>query len=117
VDFALCTAVLITFAAQVSTSMYQYQNFRFTTRLKGGLTALIYQRTVQMRAVDAGEITAIALMGTDVERIIYGMQTFHEIWGPLLDIAIPSWLLGRQLFLACLTPIIIVVGKFGVFAK
>ena len=58
-----------------------------------------------------GEITAITLMGTDVERIVNGMQFFHEVWGSLLDVAIASWLLSRQLFLACLVPIILVVGK------
>lgn len=57
-----------------------------------------------------GEITAITLMGTDVERIVHGMQLFHEVWGSLLDIAIASWLLGQQLFLACLAPIILVIG-------
>lgn len=58
-----------------------------------------------------GEITAITLMGTDVERIVRGMEVFHEVWGSLLDVTIASWLLGQQLFLACLAPVILVVGK------
>ena len=58
-----------------------------------------------------GKITAISLMGTDVERIVGGMQFFHEVWGSLLDIAIASWLLGRQLFLACIAPIVLVLGN------
>ena len=48
-------------------------------------------------------------MGTDIERIVRGMEYFHEVWASLLDVAIASWLLGEQLFLACLAPILLVV--------
>lgn len=50
-------------------------------------------------------------MGTDVERIIGGMQLLHEVWASLLDIAIASWLLEDQLSLAALAPIVVVLGK------
>jgi len=58
-----------------------------------------------------GDITAITLMGTDVERIIHGAQMFHEVWGSLLNIIIASWLLGRQVSLACLAPVLLVLGQ------
>ena len=58
-----------------------------------------------------GEITAITAMGTDVERIVNSMLWFHQVWGSLLDIAIACWLLGRQLSLACLAPIVLVLGR------
>jgi ATP-binding cassette subfamily C (CFTR/MRP) protein 1 len=70
-----------------------------------------------MRAVDTEEITAVALMSTDVERIFHGIQVSHEVWGSLLDIAVAGWLLGRQLFLACLAPVILVVGKLNLIAE
>ncbi|MCJ1308796.1 hypothetical protein MMC25_002451 [Agyrium rufum] len=93
----------------ISNSIYGYQSFRFTTRLRGGLTALVYQRSLQIRAVDQGDITAITLMGTDIERIVSGLGRFHDSWGSLLDICIATWLLERQLSLACIAPIVIVV--------
>ena len=65
---------------------------------------------MQTRRVDLGDITAIAVMGTDVERIALSMEIFHEVWGSLLDIAVASWLLGLQLSLACLAPIVLVLG-------
>jgi ATP-binding cassette, subfamily C (CFTR/MRP), member 1 len=58
-----------------------------------------------------GEITAVGLMGTDVERIAAGMQMVHEVWASLLDVGIATWLLGRQLNVACIAPIVIVVGS------
>lgn len=57
-----------------------------------------------------GEITAVALMGTDIERIVQSLQMLHETWASLLDVAIATWLLERQLGLACLAPIVVVVG-------
>ncbi|KAL0775841.1 hypothetical protein CaCOL14_007128 [Colletotrichum acutatum] len=56
-----------------------------------------------------GEITAVTLMGADVERIFGAMSMFHSVWASLLDIAMASWLLGRQLSLACLAPILLVL--------
>ncbi|KAK1984954.1 ABC transporter [Colletotrichum cereale] len=100
---------LVYLGIAASSSVFQYHNLRFTTRLRGGLIALIYQQTVHTREVEAGEITAVALMGTDVERITGAMSMFHAVWASLLDIAVASWLLGLQLSLACLAPIILVL--------
>jgi ATP-binding cassette, subfamily C (CFTR/MRP), member 1 len=59
-----------------------------------------------------GEITGVALMGTDVERIVSGMQKLHEVWASLLDIGIATWLLEKQLSLACIAPIVVVAGMY-----
>ncbi|KAK1996035.1 ABC transporter [Colletotrichum falcatum] len=100
---------LVYLGIAVSTSVFQYHNLRFKTRLRGGLIALIYQHAVHTREVDAGEITAVALMGTDVERLTGAMAMFHAVWASLLNIAVASWLLGLQLSLACLAPIVLVL--------
>lgn len=102
--------VLVYLGIAVSTSVYQYHNFRFATRLRGGLIALLYRHAVYTRAADMEEITAVTIMGTDVERIFGAMSMFHSVWVSLLDIAISSWLLGRRLSLACLAPILLVLG-------
>jgi hypothetical protein len=52
-------------------------------------------------------------MGTDVERIVNGLQSIHEMWASLLEIGIACWLLERQLSLACIAPIVLVAGKSG----
>jgi hypothetical protein len=53
-------------------------------------------------------------MGADVERILSATGMVHEVWASLLDIGIAAWLLGVQLSLACLAPIILVVGKLAI---
>jgi hypothetical protein len=80
------------------------------TRLRGGLTSLIYQRALQTRTADLGDITSVSLMGTDVERIVSSLQFFHETWASLLEIGIACWLLELQLSLACFAPILLVIG-------
>ena len=50
-------------------------------------------------------------MSTDVERIVDGLQTLHETWASLLDIAVAVWLLERQMGLACVAPVVLVLGK------
>lgn len=62
-----------------------------------------------------GDITAISLMGTDVERIVSGLRLFNETWGSLLDIAVACWLLEQQLSLACLAPIVLVFGRVHIY--
>ncbi|KAF4921761.1 ABC transporter atnG [Colletotrichum viniferum] len=108
---------LVYLGIAVSTSIFQYHNLRFTTRLRGGLVALIYQQAINTREADTGDITAVALMGTDVERIHMSMSVFHLLWSSLLDIIIASWLLGLQLSLACLAPIILVLVVIAAMSK
>ena len=96
----------------MSNSVYQYQNLRFVSRLRGSLIALVYERSLHIRAADQGDITAVALLGADIQRIVSGLQNFHEIWASLLDVAIATYLLQRELSLACLAPVVLVLGKW-----
>ncbi|TWU72156.1 hypothetical protein ED733_003640 [Metarhizium rileyi] len=92
--------LLVYLGIAVSNSVYSYQNLRFSLRIRGALIALVFQHNVNTRPVDMGGITGVTLMGTDVERIVSGIRMFNELWGSLLDVAVASWLLERQLSLA-----------------
>ncbi|KAF2253629.1 putative multidrug resistance-associated protein [Trematosphaeria pertusa] len=114
---------LVYLGMAASAALYGYMTFRFLIRLRGGLIALIYQQTVEARAVDLGSINGLTLMGTDVERIVLNFQTIHEVWASLVDIAIAIFLLQRQMFLACLVPggvtfiFALATFKFSAWAK
>ncbi|KAK2616711.1 hypothetical protein QQS21_000323 [Conoideocrella luteorostrata] len=97
----------------VSTALYEYRSIRFVIRLRGGLIKLIHSQTVRARAVDLGEITAVTLMGTDVERIAIGFRYIHEIWACCIDVVIAAYLLGRQVGLTCIMPIVIIFVFIG----
>ncbi|KAK7181162.1 ABC transporter [Paraphaeosphaeria sporulosa] len=114
---------LIYLSMALSTALHGYMTFRFLIRLRGGLIALIYQQTVDARAVDLGDINGLTLMGTDVERIVLNFLTIHEVWASLMDIIIAIFLLQRQMFLACLVPALVTfvfvlcTFKFSTWAK
>lgn len=78
---------------------------------RGALLAVIHEHSMRTRAADSGEITAVALMGTDVQRIANGLHFLGDVWAAILDIAIACWLLERQLSLACLAPIMLTLCK------
>ncbi|KAL4967241.1 P-loop containing nucleoside triphosphate hydrolase protein, partial [Aspergillus stella-maris] len=107
---ALIGAFALVYVGQaVFTSLYGYQTARYSIRIRGGLISLIHHQTVNTRAVDLGDTTAITLMGTDVERIVNGFKFIHELWASLIDIVIAIYLLERQVGAACLTPAVIVL--------
>lgn len=88
-----------------STSVTKYQTTRFVARIRGSLIGLIYEKDVALRAVDSRDITAVALMGTDVERISASFIVVHETWATFLEVSIAIWLLERQLAIACVAPV------------
>ena len=99
---------------QCSTALSSYQATRFVTRVKGGLIGLVYQETMKARTVDLGQTTAIALMGTDVERIGHNLGQIHEIWASVLEVTVAIWLLERQVFLACLAPVVVIFRTYTI---
>jgi len=68
---------------------------------------MVYEQTTQLKAVDLEDAAAITLVGTDVERIVTGFRSIHEVWAAPLDIAIAVYLLERQIFIACIVPAVI----------
>ncbi|KAH6648221.1 putative multidrug resistance-associated protein [Truncatella angustata] len=87
-----------------ATAFYWYQTFRFITRVRAGLISLVYQQTVQARAIDLGDTTGLTLMGTDVDRIVLAFRSLHEVWASLLEMFLAIYLLERQLGVPCVMP-------------
>ncbi|KAI1820838.1 ABC transporter [Xylaria intraflava] len=96
----------------VSTGFYWYYQERFQSSLRGFLINAIYAKSVTAAHVGDGDTAAVTLMGTDVERIYTGVRLMHEVWASIIQIAIASWLLYRQLGLAFLAPLVVVLLGF-----
>lgn len=72
------------------------------------LVAAIYDKTMSIDVTALRSDTkAVTLMGTDVERIVRGVQDMHELWANVVTIALATWLLKAELGLACIGPIIV----------
>ncbi|CAG8898199.1 unnamed protein product [Penicillium egyptiacum] len=95
----------------VSTAIYYRQASRLATAVRSGLVAMIYEQTLALRSTtDSKTGDAVALMGTDMPRIISSMRSLHEIWASLFSVVVAIWLLESQVYVACVLPAVITLG-------
>jgi ABC-type multidrug transport system fused ATPase/permease subunit len=78
------------------------------------LVTEIFLRTTQARLGSSDENAAVTLMSTDMERIDIGFRSLHEIWASIVQAALASWLLYRQLGILFVAPIGVVLVCFTV---
>lgn len=110
IGYGLIGAYILVFVGMaVSTGQYMHLTFRFITMIRGGLISMLYSKATEVAIVDVDTASSITLMSADVERIVTGMETGHELWANSLEIAIAMYLLERQLGVACTIPIAVAV--------
>jgi ATP-binding cassette, subfamily C (CFTR/MRP), member 1 len=73
---------------------------------------MLYSKATEVNLVDVDTASSITLMSADIERIVTGMQTSHEIWANMIEVALAIYLLERQLGVACVIPIGVAVSKY-----
>lgn len=56
------------------------------------------------------ESVAVTLMSADIDRIVNGLKFINEPWGNILEVALATWLLERQIGLACLAMVLLSLG-------
>ena len=74
----------------------------------------IYRKTTEISLTALDNSAAVTLMSTDVERIINGLRLMHEFWANLIQVVIATYLLQRELGVACVAPIAVSIGMFPV---
>ncbi|PYI28858.1 P-loop containing nucleoside triphosphate hydrolase protein [Aspergillus indologenus CBS 114.80] len=100
-----------------SKALYNRQAYRFVIGVQGALLATVYSQTLELGTADQGRTSALTLLGTDVERIATGLRDVHEIWASPIDIGLAVWLLGRQLAVSCIVPVVVSLLCILVIAK
>lgn len=114
IGYALIAATaFIYLGLAISTAQYRHKIFRFITMIRGGLTCLIYDATLNLDSNLMGDSAAITLMSTDIERIGTGFVTIDSLWAGPIEACIAIYLLERQLGIACIAPLIVSLGKFA----
>jgi ATP-binding cassette subfamily C (CFTR/MRP) protein 1 len=94
-----------------------YSLFRFSTMFRGGMIALIYDKTLVMKEGAFDESAAMSLMSSDVDQITFALKEVNEIWARLLELCIGLPLLTRQLGWVSMVPLIVVISECPVFFK
>ncbi|KAK5651320.1 hypothetical protein OQA88_12616 [Cercophora sp. LCS_1] len=98
----------------VSMGQYQHRTFRTITMLRGALISLIYGKTSTLQLKNIDPAASMTLMSADMERIVQGWQTMHEIWSNIAEVGIAIFLLEQQLGVACVVPVSVsLVCLFG----
>ena len=83
--------------------------------VRGGLIAMLYRKTGSLSLKDLDPAASMTLMSADIERIVQGWQTMHEIWANAAEVAIAIFLLQQQLGVACVVPVIVSVCMYFLF--
>jgi ATP-binding cassette subfamily C (CFTR/MRP) protein 1 len=78
---------------------------------RGALVPLIYSKLLQQKGNSLHQMTAFTLVTADVETIVNDSWRLLEPWAHLLQIAIGTYLLYRQLGAVCCIPIIVILCK------
>jgi hypothetical protein len=79
--------------------------------MRGGLISMLYGKATEVALIDVDTASSLTLMSADIERIVTGMETGHEVWSNTLEIGLAMYLLQRELGVACAIPIGVAIGK------
>jgi hypothetical protein len=81
--------------------------------MRGVLISSIFSKTLKLSTDADSESRAMTLMIADVEGIMGSVKHLNEVWASLVETALATWLLERQVGLASLSMIALVLGTFS----
>ena len=112
---------LVYLGMAISTCFYWRLMYRTLVQMRGCLVAAIYKKTTLVDTARYDMAAPVALMSTDIERIIQGMKDLHEIWANAVQVAVSIWLLYEELGVACVAPAVVAaiccVGSLGMSSR
>lgn len=76
---------------------------------------MLYKKTTDLSVRDVDPAASLTLMSADIERIVQGWQTMHEIWANAIEIGVAIYMLETQLGVSCVVPIAVSICEFLVF--
>jgi ATP-binding cassette subfamily C (CFTR/MRP) protein 1 len=101
--------VLVYIGIAISNALYWYFHERTLCMTRGALAGAIYRKATEVPLSAAGDSEALTLMSADVERIRLGLMNLHDYWGNTIEVALASWLLERQLGVAFVAPLVLIL--------
>ncbi|TDZ13509.1 ABC transporter atnG [Colletotrichum spinosum] len=116
--YALIVAFALVYVGNAVSSLWSAQLVnRLLTLIRGSLIAIVYDTMLSLRAETGNSQTAVALMGTEVERITVAAQWCVAIVPNILQTAFALWILSSQLGAVSIAPIIVAVSSVLVSIK
>lgn len=100
---------LIYLIQAISSAAYTHMLNRCVTQIRGGLVALLYNKTVDLSLGAVDPTASLTLMSSDIQRMAETLTLFHDLWCSVLEIGIAMFLLYLELGTACYAPAIVYV--------
>ncbi|KAF4471540.1 Canalicular multispecific organic anion transporter 2 [Fusarium albosuccineum] len=88
--------VLVYLGLAISGAWHKHLSYQMVTMYRGGLTALIFKKTLKLRAGSIRESAPVTLMSTDIATIVAAGASVHDTWANLLELPVGIYLLYRQ---------------------
>ena len=89
--------------------------------LRGTLITSVFRKATLLPANGpasaADNAKTVTLMSADCERITRGLVPLHDLWADITQVAIATWLIERQLGVACVAPIAVTLSELLVFSR
>lgn len=101
-------AALIYIGIAISGALYWYLQERAMYMVRGLLAGAVYRKMLEAKLSAADDSAALTLMSADIERIIRGLLSMHELWADIIEVALASWLLSRQIGVSVVAPLTVV---------
>ncbi|KAL4976783.1 P-loop containing nucleoside triphosphate hydrolase protein [Aspergillus desertorum] len=106
--------ILVYIGLGVMMGQQQHLTYRAITMVRGAVVSMVYRKACTLNLKDADPAEPVTLMSADIERIVQGWQTLHEMWANVAEIALAVFLLERELGVACVVPMgVTVVALMG----
>ncbi|KAL4874811.1 P-loop containing nucleoside triphosphate hydrolase protein [Aspergillus karnatakaensis] len=97
--------ILVYVGMGVTMGQQQHLTYRAITMIRGAIVSMIYSKACTLNLKDADPAESVTLMSADIERIVQGWQTIHEMWANVAEISLAIFLLERELGVACVVPV------------
>ncbi|KAI3478677.1 hypothetical protein L1887_59314 [Cichorium endivia] len=107
---------LIFLLLALSQGHFTFSIYKTTCKLRGALVQAVYDKTLVL-SVDALQDTdtpsPTVMQSVDIERIVGGLDPFHEIWSAVVIIIVALYLLWQQIGPALLATIVALAALFA----
>lgn len=90
-------AVFIYIGAPMAAVLQAYFHQRFLFKLRSVLVCAIFRKTVASNAIAGDNKKSLTLMSTDIQRIILGFTSIHDLWAIPIQLGVTYYLLFREI--------------------
>jgi ATP-binding cassette subfamily C (CFTR/MRP) protein 1 len=91
--------------------MYYQMVFRLCTMIRGALVSALFDGMLSLRAQSGNASAGQALMSNDVTRIAISTIWVVSALPNVLQVCLALWILGTQLGVVCIAPVIVALRK------